>query len=226
MLIAGGDSFTWGNELPDCTESSPSHRTWAALLAEQRSLRYACVAKPGAGNQAIARRVKQAVEAADSTPFVAVMWTFPSRREIALNRDVAEALAAHEYNLQDLDGSWLNLTVWQAMSFEEKIERFSCKDDPWFREKLRIQCEQYERYGIRSLAQNYFSLASEEDHRANARMVRDDLRYYLESRGIGYMFTDVDQFIDFCESKFDPTPMGHYGAEAHQSWLEANAYFK
>ena len=35
VLVAGGDSFTYGNELADCTTQQPSELTWSAFLAHK-----------------------------------------------------------------------------------------------------------------------------------------------------------------------------------------------
>ena len=53
-IVAGGDSFVYGSELEDCIRAY-SHSTFPALLAKGHS--YKCVAWPGIGNDAIARRV-------------------------------------------------------------------------------------------------------------------------------------------------------------------------
>ena len=64
ILISGGDSFTYGSELNDCTNQQHSNSTWSALLAQQLDMSYACVALPGASNSSITRRVMRACEKA------------------------------------------------------------------------------------------------------------------------------------------------------------------
>ena len=44
VLIAGGDSFTYGAELQDC-DGSYSNLTWSALLAKRMGMSYCCTAK-------------------------------------------------------------------------------------------------------------------------------------------------------------------------------------
>lgn len=80
-LLAGGCSFTLGNELSDHRqESDVSHLTWSALLAKSMDMDYACTAIPGASNQTIARLMTNALSK-QRVDFAAVMWTFTSRYE-------------------------------------------------------------------------------------------------------------------------------------------------
>ena len=55
VLIAGGDSFTYGSELP-----SQEH-TWANLLANRLGWNICNTARPGASNSSIRRNVMNAV---------------------------------------------------------------------------------------------------------------------------------------------------------------------
>ena len=76
VLIAGGDSFTYGSELP-----SQEH-TWANLLANRKGWNICNIAQPGYSNSAIRRNVMNAVnEYKDLDLYVAVMWSFPNRYE-------------------------------------------------------------------------------------------------------------------------------------------------
>ena len=47
ILIAGGDSFTYGNELADCTLNRFSEKTWSGILADQLGMSYDCTAWGG-----------------------------------------------------------------------------------------------------------------------------------------------------------------------------------
>lgn len=75
-LVAGGDSFVWGNELSDykhCGKYGHSSLTFPALLSAGN---YNCVAYPGIGNREISSRVKKAI---DSNCKVLVSWTWATR---------------------------------------------------------------------------------------------------------------------------------------------------
>lgn len=81
ILLAGGCSFTLGNELSDHRhENDVSHLTWSALLAKDMGMDYACAAIAGASNQTIARLIINSL-VRQRANFVAVMWTFTSRYE-------------------------------------------------------------------------------------------------------------------------------------------------
>ena len=192
LLIAGGDSFTWGSELPDCNGRGFSRSSWSALLAEQRSLSYHCVAKPGSSNQSIARRVMEAVEQTDDIEHVAVMWTYVSRYELRLMNHLEKKLKEIEQQtdaLSEIDSGWLNITKWQSMSLEDKLESFpAMKQNPWFVKKMKALTDFDERYGISDLSRLYYSLTSMDQHR---RMTNNSiylLQSYLDKRGIDHSF--------------------------------------
>ena len=70
VLIAGGDSFTYGSELP-----SQEH-AWANLLATRKGWNICNTARPAASNSAIRRNVMNAVHKYKELDlFVAVMWS-------------------------------------------------------------------------------------------------------------------------------------------------------
>ena len=86
-IIVGGCSFTLGNELSDDKDGhTPSKRSWAYKIAENRFDPYICVARGGSGNCGIARRVFDAVCRNPDVDTVAVMWTFTSRYDWAMPR--------------------------------------------------------------------------------------------------------------------------------------------
>jgi len=85
VLIAGGDSFTYGSELP-----SQEH-TWANLLAKRKGWNICNTAKPGYSNSAIRRNVMNAVnQYKDLDIYVAVMWSFPNRYEFRFAYDTGQ----------------------------------------------------------------------------------------------------------------------------------------
>ena len=82
VLIAGGDSFTYGSELP-----SQEH-TWANILANMKGWNICNTAKPGYSNSAIRRNVMNAVNQYKNLKlYVAVMWSFPNRYEFRFAYD-------------------------------------------------------------------------------------------------------------------------------------------
>ena len=96
VLIAGGDSFTYGSELP-----SQEH-SWANLLAERKGWNICNVAKPAASNSAIRRNVMNAVNKyIDLDLYVIVMWSFPNRYEFRFTYDTGQ-----------VDSPWYSINPW------------------------------------------------------------------------------------------------------------------
>lgn len=96
IIVAAGDSFTWGSELDDCPHCGPgghSRRTYPALLAGLN--RYVCVAYPGNANNAISRTAIDACTTNKDT-FLIVTWTFPQR---------------HEFRF---DNKWISINSWHT----------------------------------------------------------------------------------------------------------------
>jgi hypothetical protein len=89
ILVAGGDSFVWGQELADCRHSGlggNSQKTFPALLSQSKNLDYTCCAFPGNANNAISRKTILACEELNSSQFiVTVNWTFTQRYEFRFN---------------------------------------------------------------------------------------------------------------------------------------------
>jgi len=84
ILVAGGDSFTWGSDLADSPHGGPnghSHSTYPALLAKYSDMKYVCAAYPGNANNAISRMAIDALCKYDNNAFLLVTWTYPQRAE-------------------------------------------------------------------------------------------------------------------------------------------------
>ena len=249
-FVAGGDSFTWGSELPDCNETSPSRLTWAGLLCDRMQMDYHCVAKPGAGNHSIMRRVIQELDQ-DRADFVAVMWTYPIRSELRLREDLALELTSlyKKYDIQsgDLDQGWLTLSIWQTIPYSEKIDHYGLAQDEWFCNKLKKQCDFYDEIGVTDLSNKLFSVASVEHHAYDSIMSMFCLQSYLEKQGIEYVFAgatsevtnmldqhpmgkliDTDRWLnidmgfnEWSRSQgYEISPMNHPVAAAHRDWLD------
>ena len=111
VLIAGGDSFTYGSEL-----SSQEH-TWANLLASRKGWEIINTAKPGNSNSAIRRNVMNAVNKFMSGPgiykeldlYVAVMWSFPNRYEFRF-----------AYETGQKDTPWYSLNPWTPIEHSQQ----------------------------------------------------------------------------------------------------------
>lgn len=110
-LIAGGCSFTFGNELSDDDGINPSSKSWAALLAQHTNMKFVNSAKGGLGNSGVARRVFNTVCDFDPADIVVtVMWTFPSRYDWAMPR----------HRILE-DTRWATITPWDCTDNEAEV---------------------------------------------------------------------------------------------------------
>lgn len=84
-IIAVGDSFLYGNELPDCTPEKPSNLTWPALIAQEMGLQYQSLSKPGHSVQFVLRELIESVTK-ENNVFYIILWPSANRYEY-LNKD-------------------------------------------------------------------------------------------------------------------------------------------
>lgn len=247
MLLAGGDSFTWGNELPDCNPTSPSRLTWASLLSEKLGLDYRCVAAPGIGNKSISRRVIREIHNNPGIRRVAVMWTFPIRHDISIRPDLA---CKSKNTLEEIDDGWLTLSVYRSIPWEERLDRFpkNLQDDISFVTKMKnlYRFEQYT--GIGALSEQIMNIASDEYHIHETLMNIFCLQSFLKDKNIPFVFCSnndavlehikservlascIDKtcwirtdkgFLEWAKaSNYEISGMGHPGPQAHSNWFK------
>ena len=77
MLYTVGDSFTYGQELPN-----PEQQAWPVLLADRLGYRLINDGRPGVGNEYIVKQTIKAV-AKHKPKLVVVAWTSCGRQEHA-----------------------------------------------------------------------------------------------------------------------------------------------
>jgi hypothetical protein len=199
MLIAGGDSFTWGSELNDCDERRYSRLSWSSLLAERLGLDYICVAKPGSGNHAICRRVIQECDRRhDRIDMVAVMWTYPFRFEINVRHDLQEQYAklCNGLDMQgEMDEGWMTISVSKSATVEERVGQIK-NYDSWFIEKVRGDVDFSKNSGIADLSDKYLNIASRSHSDYESISSIFCLESYLQRRKIPYLFAAAQ--ADIC----------------------------
>lgn len=107
IIVAGGDSFTFGSELADQIDVTHSNSTIPALLAKGIGAEYACAAISGNSNSAIARQVINACHSLSGKDiFVYVMWTFTHRYEFRFNYNTGRRHSPwHSINLWDIESN-------------------------------------------------------------------------------------------------------------------------
>jgi hypothetical protein len=76
ILGAFGDSFTFGSDLKDCTDSQHSRLTWPSLVASNLNLEYRCLAQGGVGNRFIFNQILEHIH--NDWIFI-INWTWIDR---------------------------------------------------------------------------------------------------------------------------------------------------
>jgi len=189
VLITGGDSFTYGSELP-----SQEH-SWANLLAERKGWNICNVAKPAASNSSIRRNVMNAINKyIDLDLYVVVMWSFPNRYEFRFTYDTGQ-----------VDSPWYSINPWthNDQNFEDHF--FNANDDV-----LLHQVENRKRaetLGITDFAKSYIQNVAEaeywEIYTSWCEIVM--LQNYLIKHKINYKFMQVDDSLFTNNSTIDIT---------------------
>lgn len=252
-FIAGGDSFTFGSELSDCTGTTHSKLTWSAQLAKKLNLDYLCVAKQGAGNSAIMRLTIKAIENTPDVDFVAVMWSWPTRTEFKVNQ-LNEKILRSVIPPDDIEDSWINITPWNSLSYDERMDMMpSLKSDPYWIAKYKKQVKVEKELELDVLSKIYFSLTSDQHHLYQSALAIFTLQSYLEKKNIKFVFaattdhlleifnqTDIP-FVNMIDkskwlnvdkgmfqwakdNNYPISAMNHPVEQAHRDWL--NVYYK
>lgn len=198
LVISGGDSFTFGAELPDDNGGDvgkpPSKLSWANLVSEKLNCKHINVASSGRGNSFICRRVLynlyEALETIDPKDiFVQVMWTFVARREFKL---LDGTLRGQMYKN---DPEWLSLDPY-TVEDESKSEWF-LKVDPSApnykntKDSLKRKYNLYKDAGIVDFGKHWHKIISDEDDTYSSLKDILLLQNTLKNYNIKYMFTYV-----------------------------------
>jgi hypothetical protein len=191
--IAGGCSFTLGNELSDDVDGKqPSKKSWAYRLMDETKYRgaeidYISTATGGSGNPGIARRVFNAVSENYSkyrTTTVVVMWSFNSRYDWAMPR---------HHDLEDT--RWASISPWDtSLSDDERhrsIAGSEVQQDHWKRRR-----ESAISTGVKPFAEAIYRHAANEYHETYLSWKSIIwLQNLLEKKEIKYMFTLADNSL-------------------------------
>ena len=194
-FIAGGCSFTFGNELSDDDGKTPSKQTWAHGLSNiSPDVSYVCVAKGGLGNPAIARKVFKEVHShANQIECVVVMWSFLSRYDWAMPR----------HKLLE-DTRWASISPWDtSMSDAERHSELAGSE---------IQLQEWEvrnanarETKVRPFAESIYKYAANQYHETYLSWKSIIwLQNILEKKKIPFMFTLADNSLfyqDFTHHK-------------------------
>ena len=189
-FIAGGCSFTLGNELSDDAPGGkvPSKKSWAYGLKENYSDEYVCAAYPGSGNSGIARRVFDAVTKHENIRCVVVMWSFLSRYDWAMPRH------------RELEQTrWASISPWDTNSGNEEAFR-TLAGSQTQQEEWRIRKETFEGTGVKPFAEAIYKHAANEYHEVYLSWMSIIwLQNILQKKKIPFMFTLADNSLFYKE---------------------------
>jgi hypothetical protein len=187
-LLAGGCSFTFGNELSDDDGKTPSRKTWASHLSNSVEANYFCVARGGLGNAGIARRVFNYVANTKEECFVAVMWSFCSRYDWAMPRHrVLE------------DTRWATVTPWDTEHNQAEVKEKLAGSEVVL-EDFKRRREEYRETGVGPFADALYRHAANRYHETYLSWKSIVwLQNILEKRKIPYMFTLADNTLFYDE---------------------------
>ena len=226
ILVSGGDSFTFGNELADCTPTLFSNSTWASQLANKLDMSYDCTAWGGDGNSAIARKTMTACNnhiKQENTIVVAVMWSFTNRYEFRFN-----------YNTKQRHSPWYTITPWTHEGNSNVIvNAYKNFKDTMFTDYKKNQ-ETAESTGVADFSRTFFKHVGESDYWCLYTYIKEMvfLQDWLKIRNIPYVFTCVDNWAFETHKKdntlgtlYDSLDMDNViSSQGFYSWAQAEEY--
>ena len=230
ILIAGGDSFTYGNELADCTLNRFSEKTWSGILADQLGMSYDCTAWGGNGNSAIARRTMTACHkhlGLGHDIFVSVMWSWPTRYEFRFRYDT------HEH-----ENPWCTITPWTHERDQNVIlDAFKNFKETVFDHYKRNQLTA-QTTGIADFSEHFFKDVGDSEYWELYTSIKEMvfLQDWLKQRNIDYLFTYVDDCLFKHNTPLDSTLKTLYNSldytkiylpdhfEGFYKWAQDNNY--
>ena len=213
ILLSGGCSFTFGNELSDDNGKDPSCNSWSAILARDVKAEYICLAKGGIGNPAIARRIFSYISSNPGKDvFVTAMWSFLSRYDWAMPR--------HKV----LEGTrWATITPWDTADNQSEVQKTLANSEPQLEEWKRRR-DDVKSTGVGPFADAIYRYAANEYHEAYLSWKSIVwLQNILEKKKIPYMFTLADNSLVWREleplNKLDPLLNGLYNEIDFNKWI-------
>ena len=181
IIVAGGDSFIWGNELADQRDGKYSLSTFPALLAKQIGAKYVCAAWPGNANNAISRMVINKCQQVKDC-VVSVTWTFPHRYEFKFGFDTKQKISP-----------WYSINAWDIADKETILAGLLNSDTSIIDHHLEKQMIS-EQTGLADFARNYFKYVGYNEYHSLYATLKEVLflQNYLKINQIPYIFTTAE----------------------------------
>ena len=192
IIVAGGDSFVYGNELKDCDPielptSKPSKTCYSALVSE--SYKYVCVAEPGFANDSIARTTITACEKLKNEKLaVIVTWTFTGR---------------YEFNFSFTDqADWQIVNHWTVNNQFYEYNKNQI-------DNIEFYSNQAKNSNLYDFATNFYKHIGASEYWETYHSLKEIvfLQSYLKSKNIPFFFTCVDSIFlnNYSINSQDPT---------------------
>jgi hypothetical protein len=242
ILIAGGDSFTYGLDLLDCNQSNKfahSQSTWPAHLSRHMNREYICTAYPGSSNNSISRKTIMACEEyLGNDLFVVVGWSFLNRVEFRFTISPYN----EEFDLKkDPEGYYLGpYGPWISFNSKDLYKDIDTKDHNLIFKKLDPDISKflkdyykyigsddiYEYYATLKeivLLQNYLKLKNipflfTANHAFFRKKIKDPtIDSFLKQIDFDHWFfyPHLNGFVDWAKEKGFPKRDEHFTEEAH-----------
>ena len=194
-FIAGGCSFTLGNELSDDKDGkTPSKKSWAHGLfktcRDDDNTTYLCSAFGGLGNSAIARRTFNAISQSERVDCVVVMWSFLSRYDWAMPRH------------KSLENTrWTSISPWDTNAGNEEA-LITLAGSETQQEQWRTRRDTFAESGVKPFAEAIYKHAANQYHETYLSWKSIIwLQNILEKKKIPFMFTLADNTLFYDELK-------------------------
>lgn len=228
ILIAGGDSFTWGSELSDCITTKQDHHyslsTYSSLLAKQLDMSYSCVALPGNSNSGISRLVTRAVHNTKDKfdVCVIVMWTFPNRFEFRWNT-----------NTGTRSHPWYSITPWTHETKVDRIKSHFKRDNKDILNHHENHAKTMASNGIADFSKNYYKIIGDSEVWEYYTTYKEIvfLQNYLKKHNVPYIFTFAEDIFNILSKDSDLDVLlseidmdNFYDFEGFYRWACDNGY--
>jgi hypothetical protein len=191
-FLSGGCSFTFGHELSDDSHGlEPSKKTWSSLLSQKVNGSHVCVAKAGAGNSSIARRIFEYISTnKNQKNFVMIMWTFTSRYDWAMPRNAVLEKTR-----------WASITPWDVTDQQADVfKNLSGNNVQW--EVWKQRRETMKETGVSQFADALYRYAANNYHEVYLSWKSIVwLQNILEKKKIPYFFTLADNTLFYDDLK-------------------------
>ena len=198
MIIVAGDSFVYGSELKDPSQTFPK------LLSGE----YEDVSWPGYSNDAIARTVIERCEQSRVSGVI-VSWTFPGRYEFRFN-----------YDTKQKKSPWYSITSWTSNQNASTIEQEFINKDANILKHHMDTIARAKQTGVVDFAEVYYKHVGNSEYWEIYSSFKEIvyLQNYLKVNEIPYLFTCADTYMFYPSTPIDTTLKSLFGQIDFDKW--------